>query len=234
MIRNVALTAIGAAFVAIAVYLMASGSTPWTSPNAWMPLTFFLGCAMVGAVETVQGLWPVQPALSETRLAIKYNRAKYTVLGLAAALWFASGVIGLSGTVLPAVLAWLVIGFGGLGAVALLSCALDGRDIVVIDRDGIIDRRMLKERVAWADVRDAQAVENAVAVDLANAESYRAKRTLFARVFGRSFDPLHIGTVEMTGTQFDILDAIRRFGPADLGAHRWAAYEGDDDEAEDL
>lgn len=234
MIRNIALTAVGAAFVALAVYLMASGSAPWTSPNAWMPLTFFLGCAMVGAVETVQGLWPVQPALSETRLAIKYNRAKYGVLGLAAALWFASGVIGLSGTVLPAVLAWLVIGFGGLAAVPLLSMALDGRDIVVVDRDGIIDRRMLKGRVAWADVRDAQAVENAVAVELSNAESYRAQRTLFARIFGRSFDPLHIGTVEMTGTRLDVLDAIRRFGPSNLGAHRWAASAYDEDEGEDL
>jgi hypothetical protein len=234
VIRNLALTAIGAAFVAIAVYLMASGHAPLMSPDIWAPLTFFLGCAMVGAVETVQGLWPVQPVFNETQLALKHNRVRYAVLGLAGALWFATGVIGLSGTVFPAVLSWLVIGFGGLAAVALLSRALDGRDIVVIDRDGIIDRRVLDDRVTWADVRDAYTAPDAVTVELLRAESYETKRTLFGRLFRRSVQPLHISTIQMTGTRSDIMDAIRRFGPADLGAHRWAAYEGDDDEAEDF
>lgn len=234
MIRNIALTAVGAGFVAIAVYLMASGDAPLMSPDIWAPLAFFLGCAMVGAVETVQGLWPVQPVLKETQLALKHNRARYAVLGLAGALWFATGAIGLSGTVFPAALSWLLIGFGGLAAVALLSRALDGRDIVVIDRDGIIDRRVLDGRVAWVDVRDAYAAPDAVTVEVLRAESYETRRTLFGRLFRRSVQPLHISTIEMTGTQFDIMDAIRRFGPADLGAHRWAAYEDDDDDEADL
>lgn len=233
MIRSAAVALIGIGFVAIGAVLIASGHMPWTSPDPWSVIAFFAGCAIIGLVETVQGWWPPQPAATATRFGARFNRAQLGVFALAGALWCASGWLGLYGSVYPVWVAWMVLAFGGVCAGALGPFALDGREQVVVDLEGIADRRIVRNKIPWRDVRAISVGHTggvpSVAITLHDPTSYRAKRPWFAKMFGRSVEPVHVISLQLASSFDDIVHAVTRLAPPELLPHENGAIWLDDD-----
>jgi len=233
VIRSAAVTLIGIGFVAIGAFLIASGRMPWTSPEPWSVMAFFAGCAIIGLVETVQGWWPPRPVATASRFGARFNRAQLGVFALAGALWCASGWLGLYGNVYPAWVAWMVLGFGSVCAGVLGGFVFDGREQVVVNHEGIADRRVVRDQIPWRDVR-AMSIGHtggvpSVAITLHDPASYRAKRPWFARMFGRSVEPLHVISLQLAASFDDIVAAITRFAPPELLPHEKGAIWLDDD-----
>lgn len=220
MIRNIAVTLIGLGFVAIGVFLIATERTPWMSPDPWSVTAFFAGCAIVGLLETIQGWWPPRPVSTASHFGARFNRAQLGVFAVAGALWCASGWLGLYGTVYPAWVAWMVLAFGGACAALLGGFALDGREQVVVDHEGIADRRVVRDKIAWADVREISVGNTggvpSVAVTLNDPERFRAKRPWLAKLFGRSVEPVHVIGLQLASSFDDIVEAVTRFAPPEL------------------
>jgi hypothetical protein len=233
VIRSAAVALIGIGFVAIAIFLIASGHLPWTSPDPWCVMTFFAGCAIIGLVETVQGWWPPRPVSSASRFAAQFNRAQLGVFALAGALWCASGWLGLYGNVYPAWVAWMVLAFGGICAGLLGGFVFDGREQVIVDHEGIADRRIVRDKIPWSDVRAISVGRTggvpSVAVTLHDPARYRAKRPWFAKTVGRSVEPVHVISLQLAASFEDIVAAVTRFAPPELQPHEKGAIWLDDD-----
>lgn len=231
--HNLLLIAISAGFVAIGVFALGD------APEALPGILFFGGCLLVGVLETVRGRWPVSPEITDARLALRYDRLRMGALGLASAAWAASGIVSLYTGMFPEFLAWLLIAFGGLGAVALLPAALDWRPAVIVDAEGIADRRSLRGKVPWADVSSVRSGTSlgvrTVEVSLVSAAAYAGARPLIGRLFMRGIDPIRIVDNGLDGSLYDILSAVGRFAPPHVHPQvPWGAYDdGDDDEDED-
>jgi MFS family permease len=215
--QSLLVTLIGLGFTAVAVALIVSGHSPWTSPDPWTVMAFFAGCAAIGFIETVQRWWPPKPVDTETRFAAGFNRAQLSVFAIGGALWCVSGVLGLYGSVFPAWAAWLTILFGAVCAGLLGVFALDGREQVAVDRDGILDRRIVTAKIPWGDVErvDLPHVGDVppLALTLANPALYKARRPFLARLSGRSVDPVQITGLQLTASTAQIATAVTRFAP---------------------
>jgi hypothetical protein len=233
VIKSVAVTLIGIAFVAIGVVLIASGHTPWTSPDPWTVMAFFAGCAMIGLVETVQGWRPPRPVSTASRFAARFNRVQLGVFALAGLLWCASGWLGLYGSVYPEWAAWMVLAFGGVCAAILGPFVLDGREQVVVDHDGIADRRLVRGKIPWGDVRAITVGQTggvpSVAIALRDPARYRAARPWMARLFGRSVEPVHVISMQLGASFEDVVAAVTQFAPRELLSPERGAVWLDDD-----
>jgi MFS family permease len=152
VVRNYLLTAIGLGFVALAILPMALGDVPWTAREPWIVLLFFAGCAVAGMADIVQSYRPARAEVTPSNVVLRYDRVRLLGLGVASAGWLAAGILGLSGTVFPSWLAWVLIAFAGLCAVVLLPMGLDGRAKVVVDAEGIADYRRLSRKIAWGEI----------------------------------------------------------------------------------
>ncbi len=222
MVRNVLLTLIGLGFVALSILPMAMGNIPWTSPDPWTPLLFFAGCAIVGIADIVQFYRPAKAEVTPTRVVLRYDRVRLLSLGLASAGWLAAGIVGLSGTVFPVWLAWVLVAFAGFCTVVLLAVGVDGRAKVVVDAEGIADYRGLAEKIPW---RDVEAISfsylramPSLSLRLRNPAAYAAKQRTIRRWLGHKVDPLHIIDFNLGGSLGDIAEAIARFAPPELVA----------------
>ncbi|NOT41207.1 MAG: hypothetical protein HOP13_12010 [Alphaproteobacteria bacterium] len=241
MLRNILLTLIGLGFVALGILPMALGKIPWTSPDPWSGLLFFAGCAVVGVAESVRSLRPAKAEVSAEHVVLRYDHLRLSALGLAGAGWFAAGVIGLWGAMFPAVLAWMLVVFGGLTGSVLLATGLDGRPKIVIDADGIADTRRLTQKVAWGDLASIDTSYDrgmpTVLLRLRDPGSFAAKRRTLGRLLGHTIDPFHISAFNLDGSLGDVEAAIMRFAPPELlppPAEHYGFNDEEEDEDEPL
>ena len=214
MSRNVALTLIGAGFVAAGLFLIGSDQANW--PVGLFAVLFFGGCALVGLVDTVQGVWPPRPQWRADALVLRYNRVRIGVFFCASACWTLAGIVGLHAPTFPSPLGWALILFAGFSAAVFLSVVVDGGAQVVVDREGIADFRLLKRKVTWRDVAigTRRSADDIVLEGL--PRDVERLRTWRSRLSGQDLRQIRISSVLLDGTADDIEAAIKKFAPESL------------------
>ncbi|MES1203776.1 MAG: hypothetical protein ABUS57_20260 [Pseudomonadota bacterium] len=203
--RQPLLYAITAGFVAISVFMIASGE----SLGGAMGLCFFGGCAIVFLAEPA-GVYgrkaaSIRRAVDAQAVQFGFNRPHLAVMALGGVLMGAgAGLMGLLGA--PKWFAWPAGALALVGALMLASRAFDRRPVVMIDATGFFDRRILRAPLRWEHT-DALG---------------------FAGAFGLPFMTLHpadgapvsahkrrlrVTDMQLDGGLADMLAAIHRFRP---------------------
>lgn len=179
-------------------------------------ILFFGGCAVVGLAElrkdNDRDAARARRAQELNAATFKLNGAHLQPMALGAALMGAGGA--LMGTLgAPIWLAWLCGVFFGGGGLFMGFIAFDRRRYVVVDSEGVFDRRLFRSKAPWTSIQAISIDWNLGSIELHLAEG--AAATPCARPFLVLRPPqrLRISASVLDGGLDEVLAAIHRFRP---------------------